>query len=368
MVPRVSPRGARNEYTLKGYGDMIADAVRMRAYHAALARSVRPGSVVLDLGSGTGIMALLACKLGARKVYAVEPSEARVVGAELARANGCDDRIEFIPEFSFEVTLPERADVMVSDLRGPLPLHGAHISAVVDARRRLLAPGGIQIPQRDTVRAQLVSDPALHANVLGAWRSDVHGLDLSAAWRWAAHHWQRADVSRSRLIGAPQTLFELDYHSIESPDTRGEVGWTVEAPAQVHAIAAWFDATLVEGVGFSNAPDHPRTIYGQAAFPLEQPLDLAVDDRITVTITATLVQQNYVWQWETRVCDARGSAKAELRQSSFHATPLDVHRLNRRAAGFTPDLTEQGRAAARALALMQQGQPIEAIASQVAAD
>src|SRR3954469_11620903 len=94
-------------YSERGYGHMVADHSRVDAYARALEASVRPGCTVLDLGTGTGIFALVAARLGARRVYAVEPSDAIATAARLARANGVAERIEFIQGFSTEITLPE---------------------------------------------------------------------------------------------------------------------------------------------------------------------------------------------------------------------------------------------------------------------
>ena len=60
-------------YSLHFYGQMLAGEVRVNAYAEALRRVVRADSIVLDLGCGPGLFALLACKFGARHVYAVEP-------------------------------------------------------------------------------------------------------------------------------------------------------------------------------------------------------------------------------------------------------------------------------------------------------
>ena len=126
-------------YSVVEFGRMIADEVRMSAYEAAIRATVRPGSVVLDIGAGTGIMSLLACRAGARKLYAVEVGDASGVAGEIARANGLADRIELVQAKSTDITLPERADVIVSDLRGVLPLLQHHIPSILDARRRHLA-------------------------------------------------------------------------------------------------------------------------------------------------------------------------------------------------------------------------------------
>ena len=119
---------------------MVADRVRVDAYAKALRKTVREGSVVVEIGTGAGIFAVLASQLGASRVYAIEPSEIIQVAREIAVANGCETKIEFFEEFSDRVTLPTQADVILSDLRGVLPLFDRHIPVIVDARRRFLAP------------------------------------------------------------------------------------------------------------------------------------------------------------------------------------------------------------------------------------
>jgi protein arginine N-methyltransferase 1 len=127
-------------YSLTRYGYMITDHPRMDAYARALEQTIRPGCSVLDLGCGTGIFSLLACRLGAGHVDAVEPDDAIRVAQSNADANGYADRISFHQAVSSEVTLDGRADVIVSDLRGVLPQFQHHIPAIIDVRDRLLAP------------------------------------------------------------------------------------------------------------------------------------------------------------------------------------------------------------------------------------
>jgi len=74
----------------------------------------------------------------------------------LAAANGFTDRIEFFQNDSRKTELPERVNVIVSDLRGVLPLYDQLIPSLEDARRRLLATGGIMIPMRDTLKAAVM--------------------------------------------------------------------------------------------------------------------------------------------------------------------------------------------------------------------
>jgi type I protein arginine methyltransferase len=75
-------------YTISQFGNMYVNKARMDAYAAALRDAVTPNSVVLDIGAGTGIFALLACRYGARRVYAIEPDDAINLAREVAAANG----------------------------------------------------------------------------------------------------------------------------------------------------------------------------------------------------------------------------------------------------------------------------------------
>ena len=167
-------------YTISQYGNMYMDKARMNAYAAALQDAVTPSSIVLDIGAGTGIFSLLACRYGARRVYAVEPDDAINLARETAAANGYSDRITFIQSLSTKVALPERADVIISDLSGRLPFFGQHIPAIIDARNRFLAPGGVLIAKQDYLRAAIIETSQQYDKLTGPWSENVLGLDVSS--------------------------------------------------------------------------------------------------------------------------------------------------------------------------------------------
>lgn len=167
-------------YTLLAYGSMIADTERTSAYSRALQATVTPGSVVLDIGTGIGMFAFLACRAGARKVYAVEPAHAIQLGRELAEDNGLADRIEFIQANINDVDLPEKVDGVISDIRGVLPTVGDTIAALVHARNRFLKPRGWMISARDTLWATLVHSAPIYSLFSNPWTTD-YGFDFSRA-------------------------------------------------------------------------------------------------------------------------------------------------------------------------------------------
>src|SRR5438094_143041 len=111
-----------------------ADGNRVSAFRHAIEEVVTPGDVVLDLGSGTGILGLMACRAGAKRVYAVDEGPIVGLAREVAKANGFQDRITHIKGLSTRVALPEKVDIVLADQvgrfglesgrRGPVPCTG----------------------------------------------------------------------------------------------------------------------------------------------------------------------------------------------------------------------------------------------------
>ena len=356
-------------YDLIGYGSMIADSVRTEAYARALRDAVNPDSVVLDIGTGTGLLALLACRFGARRVYAVEPSDAIALARDIARANGYAERITFIQGMSERVTLPEPVDIIVSDIRGVLPLCQRSVQSTLDARRRLLAPGGVLIPHRDLLMVSLVDAPNLYEKHALPWEAPIHGLDMTAARRFVNNTWHNGRATPEQLLLTPKCWAVLDYATLESPDVRGEVSWTAERSGTAHGLSVWFDSELAPGAEFSNAPDHPTLIYGSAFFPLSEPVAVAEGDRINVSLRADLVGEDYTWSWNTKIRASEPSKeiRADFKQSSFFSSPMLPEQLHKRAATHRPTLTEDGEIALLILQLMNEECTLKHIARQVCA-
>ncbi len=133
---------------LDEHREYLSDANRLDAYGRAIAELVKPGSVVVDLGAGTGIMGLLACRAGAGRVYCIEETSLIGLTREIFRANDFADRVTFIKDLSTYITLPEQADVVIADQIGRFGFEAGVFEYFNDARKRFLKPGGVLLPSR----------------------------------------------------------------------------------------------------------------------------------------------------------------------------------------------------------------------------
>ena len=366
-----TPRGASGlrprvtDYSVAGYGAMIDDAVRVDAYRSALRRVVSDESVVLDLGAGTGIFSLLACQFGARKVYAVEPGESIHVARRLATDNGFADRIVFIQDVSSRISFDERADVVISDLRGRLPLFERHIDTIVDVRRRLLRPGGVQISQQDVIWVSLVDSPEMYESTVARTNRDRFGFDFRHLREMASNAFHGRRVESAQLATEPKPWTRLDYRTITSSDAAGEIGWEIDRARTLHGFAMWFHAVVFDDITFSNAPGGTGAIHGQTFFPWSRPVDLAAGDRVRVKLDAKLIHDDYVWRWRTEITDRSGGIREAFDQSTFKLLFGSMDRLRRRTEEHRPGLNEDGRVQLELLQGLRDGEALGPLAERL---
>lgn len=345
---------------------MMRDRIRMNAYHAALQETVKPGSVVVDIGTGAGVCAFLACQLGAKRVYAIEPDPIITLARLIAQENDYCDRITFLQDLSTRIKLPEKADVIVSDLRGILPLFEAHIPSIIDARGRFLAPEGVLIPQQDKIWVQLGHLPTFYHNLLAPWQEMPFQVSMNSAKKFKINRWYKCKIKPEQGIGKPQLLATLDYTTITSPHLQNTLTWTNQSHTTLHGLVLWFDTKLTPNntTHFSNSPHDPTLIYGNAFFPLEDPVELQPDDQITVTLKANLVKNDYIWQWNTEI-KRDNQLIHSFKQSTFKSQLLSKQQLKSFETQFQPQINLEGKVTYKILELMQQNYNVKTIAEHL---
>lgn len=360
-------KAAPSVYSLDEFGEMVGDSLRFPAYRDAIQRAVRPGDCVVDIGSGPGVFALLAFKAGARKVYAIDTESVVEFGRQFAAANGASSSIEFLRGDSRQILLVERANVIVSDIRGALPLFGPGIHALNDARTRFLAENGMMIPQHDTLYAALVEMPEAYERIIAPWKS-VDSVNLEAALPVVLNTMYKRQCKAEQLLSGPQAWHELDY--LKGAEARAGKMFVLKANrgGTAHGFTVWFATKLLDEIGFTTEPGTKESVYGQVFLPLLEPVEVQEGEAISVGLHADLVGTDYVWRWEFQVAARSGRAAKSFKQSTFQGGGMTPASLRKRSAEFVPVLSEAGLAERWLLAAMDGKTPLEQIAMKAAAN
>ena len=260
---------------------LIRDRVRNAAYDAALRRAIRPGTRVLDIGSGTGLLAMMAARAGAAEVVTCEmvPVVAEKA-AQIVASNGYAGHVRVIGKHSkkldVEADLGGRADILVSEIVSDDLLEEDVLGAHEHAVRDLLRPGARVIPSSGAVRVALAFDARSDPDAL----ENVSGFDLSAFAALARTALPvRVGSEHLALKSEAADLFVFDFASAQyRAPARAQVG-CVSLGGPVNGVVQWIALQLDELTRYENRPAPGATSHWRARFhPFAQAIDTAAGD------------------------------------------------------------------------------------------
>ena len=197
---------------------LIADHVRNEAFFRALKAVIEPGkSVVADIGAGTGLLGLMASKLGAKEVFLFETAEVAGVAAAVLKANKAK-ACHLIPCHSTEFRDKLAVDVIVSETLGNYALEENIIATLADARRRFLKSGGHVVPTGITQYIAPVITPRIDEE-LRAWQGVGHDINLAPAQTMTLNNAYVRLLQASELLGGGRSAVAVGRHRSDARHT-----------------------------------------------------------------------------------------------------------------------------------------------------
>lgn len=279
---------------------MLEDRQRVTSFLAAIRQVVRPGDVVVDIG--TGVLAIAAAHAGAARVYAVEATGIGKLAEANFRANGFEDRITLVAGWSMNVELPERADVLVSEIIGNHPFGERVVEITDDARTRLLKPHARMVPHRINVFALPVAVPdrmirrsLFTRERLETWRSR-YGMDFGAlagstpsSFSFSVSPWKL----RGCALADPVLVAAAELRTEKSSAITADRRFVATASGRLNGVMIYFDLDLTPSVGLSTHPDRvDRTCHWTPqVWVLPDPLMLEAGGRYRLTYPHGIVDQ-----------------------------------------------------------------------------
>jgi predicted RNA methylase len=254
---------------------MLNDAERNNALITAIKQNVTAGATVLDIGTGSGLLAMAAVRAGAAKVIACEMNP---LLAEIARqvvgANGMSQAITVIGKPSTDLRIGEDldapVDVVMSEIVDCGLIGEGLLPSIRHAREHLLVPGGIMIPPAARLYGQLVhSESLVRLNQVS--KADEFDLSLMNTVATRGHFPVRLNTWPHHLVSevAPVLEFDLEHGDL-APGSR-PVSLPVTADGEAHGLVVWFELDLGGGVTLSNSPDNSGSHWMQGLVSFDRP-------------------------------------------------------------------------------------------------
>lgn len=263
---------------------MLRDQVRNEAYKKAIFAAIRPGDTVIDLGSGTGVLAMWCAQAGAKRVHAIEAADIAPLTKQLVKDNRLDKVIKVWPVPSTEVAFPDRADWIVTETFGSHPFEENTYEFVRDALQRLCKPSAKVLPAAVSSYIALGSFEERRKD-WDLFSEPLLGLDLSrlAPLTRGLMYAERCDAL-SELLSAPVQLERVSFTERVASKRSLRASLLAGADGVVSGLVHWFEAELVPSVILSSAPTAPSTHWRQIFMPLDAPLLVRKGDALEATI------------------------------------------------------------------------------------
>jgi len=316
----------------------LSDRVKVDRYKTVIDRIVRPDHAVLDLGCGSGLLGLMALRAGARKVYFVEEGVILEAARQTVVNAGLADRAEFIQTNSFQLTLPDKVDIVLCDHVGYFGFDYGILDLLADARQRFLKPDGMIVPAEFELRLAPIESEK-YRKLVGQWYDGSVAEEFGWLGSAAANSKHSANLDSQALLAAATPLATLQLGEEIEPF----LSWTVEFDCArdgiLDGVAGWFDCLLFDDVRMSNAPEIEDALERPQAFlPLTKPLDVSAGERVKVTVMVR--HRDHVIGWIIEL-PASGQRYA---QTTFNGLLLDQESLTRAHPERIAKLSDHGKA------------------------
>lgn len=302
---------------LSVHKELLEDDGRVKGYARAIAGTVKPGDVVLDLGTGTGLLALMAAAAGAAKVYALESGSIIRLAQQIAEKNDLADSITFLHSNSLDASLPERVDVIVSEIIGHCILDENMLDSLIDARHRFMKPKtGRMIPESVEMRFVPISDNRVY-DKMRFWKKKINGFDFSPAWKKLTNTLYVEDFEESCFLSNPKSAAIINLYSVQEVDLSGNAAFQVRRDDTLHGFAAWFKVRLCTNpkVALTSGPTGNTTSWKSTYFPLEEPIEVRIGDKLTFDFSCFSLSNDTTWEWGVS-CQRGRRIVAEVSQST----------------------------------------------------
>jgi protein arginine N-methyltransferase 1 len=296
---------SNQEYFQKWFNQerMLADKFRMEVYSQAIHKYIKKDDIVLDLGTGTGIMSFFAAMRHPKKIYAIDHSDIIKMAKLIADHNDLSNII-FLKAHSKNVMIPEKVDVIVQEQMGAYLLNENMIESVIDLREKYLKANGKIIP----ARFELYIEPAqlnTESRIPFLWEHEIQSINYAFL---KSYHKETPDYFYRELknqevdffLCQPEPIFAFDLEVMQQNDLPNIFHYRrkVVKSGCLDGFCFFFRAIVDNEISLTTSPLSERRAYHwpNLFYRVESKI-YHVDDVIQFTLNMGNVLDRNTWIW-----------------------------------------------------------------------
>jgi protein arginine N-methyltransferase 1 len=282
---------------IEEYKCLTSDVATQEVFERAINRAVKPGDIVLDLGTGTGIHTLFALKAGAKHVYALDAHPVIENARAIIEKNGYSDRVTFIKGRFDSIELPERVDVMISNLG-----FFGELKNAPECAAKFLKPGGRMIPDAVQLSFCPIEEPNFHSQNIAFWNQKHFGFDFSSVTPMALTTPHYLHLEKENFV---TDAFSTEVLSLKSPDVRAgqwKMEFNIPADRTIHGIGGWYSFYFEGEEMFSTRPPNHlhKQLWNNFVFPIHAPMKFSETTKTQCEVRFQFDEwkTDSIWWWK----------------------------------------------------------------------
>ena len=280
--------------------EMIKDKIRTGSYKKAIENNkiIFKDKIVLDIGSGTGILSIFAAKAGAKHVYGIEYADIADYSKEIIKQNNLSDKITIIQSKVEEANLPvDKVDIIISEWMGYFLLYESMLDTLLFARDKWLKKDGYLLPDKAQIYLAGIQDTLYKYNKIDSW-DNVYGFNFSVLKNPALAEPIIDNFPNNNIISNSCKIFDIDLYTVKVEDLDFSAGYEIifNKDDTFNGFVTWFDVEfdkIPNKITLSTSPYEPSTHWKQVMFYSKNDIEVKKNEKLKGSICVIKDKMNF---------------------------------------------------------------------------
>jgi protein arginine N-methyltransferase 1 len=280
--------------------EMIKDKIRTGSYKKAIENNkiIFKDKIVLDIGSGTGILSIFAAKAGAKHVYGIEYADIADYSKEIIKQNNLSDKITIIQSKVEEAILPvDKVDIIISEWMGYFLLYESMLDTLLFARDKWLKKDGYLLPDKAQIYLAGIQDSLYKYNKIDSW-DNVYGFNFSVLKNPALAEPIIDNFPNNNIISNSCKIFDIDLYTVKVEDLDFSAGYEIifNKDDTFNGFVTWFDVEfdkIPNKITLSTSPYEPSTHWKQVMFYSKNDIEVKKNEKLKGSICVIKDKMNF---------------------------------------------------------------------------